>query len=181
MALASVALKSVPRFKVRYSNTLRCIGQNLESMELKAVEIKTHGENYVVQLWNKGVSISMDIEQHYTADDIKQLEIKGREKVRAFPAPPNLLSLSQVLRLAGNYVDRARGRLIRVSWQDQSDKIQSVTIQFEPFNGSRVVQGESQVTTIEELCIHIYKQKKRINASCDKSGHRPFVNVSNSN
>ncbi len=180
MALASVSLKPVPRFKIRYSNALRCIGQNLESMELKAVEIKTHGENYVVQLWYKGISISMDLEQHYNVDDIRQLEINGREKIGVFPAPPDLLSLSQVLRLAGNYVDRTRGRLIRVSWQDQSDKIQSVTIQFEPFNGSRrTEQGEAQVTTIEELCIHIYKQKKRINASSDKAAQRPFVNVSN--
>lgn len=181
MALASVNLKSVPRVKIRYSNVLRCIGQNLESMELKAVEIKTHGENYVVQLWYKGISLSMDLEQHYTVDDIRQLEIKGRE-VRTSTAQPDLLSLSQILRLAGNYVDRIRGRLIRVSWQDQSDKIQSVTIQFEPVSGNRrTEQGESQVTTIEELCIHIYKQKKRINASSDKTAHRPFVNVSNSN
>jgi hypothetical protein len=181
MALVSVSLNPVPRVKVRYSNILRCIGQNLQSMELKAVEIKTHGEDYVVQLWYKGISIAMDIEQHYTVDAIKQLEMKGREKIRAFPAPPDLLSLSQVLRLAGNYVDRMRGRLIRVSWQDQSDKIQSVTIQYEPINGSRTEQGESQVTTIEELCIHIYKQKKRIKTSSDKAAHRPFVDVSNSN
>lgn len=181
MALSSVSLKQVPRVKLRYSNALRCIGQNLESMELKALEIKTHGENYVVQLWNKGISISMDLEQHYTVDALKQLEIKAREKVRAFPAPPDLLSLSQILRLAGNYVDRMRGRLIRVSWQDQSDKIQSVTIQYEPCNGNRMEHGESPVTTIEELCIHVYKQKKRINTSSDKSAHRPFVNVSNSN
>jgi hypothetical protein len=181
MALVSVSLKSVPRSKIRYSNALRCIGQNLESMELKAVEIKTHGENYVVQLWYKGISLSMDLEQHYTLDDIKQLEIKGREKGKAFGASPNLLSLSHVLRLAGNYVDRIGGRLIRVSWQDQSDKIQSVTIQFEPSSGSRGgKQGESQVTTIEELCIHIYKQKKRINASADKAAQRPFVNLSDS-
>lgn len=180
MALSSVNLKQVPRVKFRYSNALRCIGQNLESMELKALEIKTHGEDYVVQLWNKGVSISMDLEQHYTADALKELEIKGREKVRRFPAPPDLLSLSQVLRLAGSYVDRIRGRLIRVSWQDQSDKIQSVTIQYEPFSG-RTEHGDSPVTTIEELCIHVYKQKKRINTSSDRAAHRPFVNVSNSN
>ena len=150
-------------------------------MELKALEIKTHGEEYVVQLWNKGVSLAMDLEQHYTVDALKELEVKGRERVRRFPAPPDLLSLSQVLRLAGSYVDRMRGRLIRVSWQDQSDKIQSVTIQYEPFNGGRVYHGDSPVRTIEELCIHVYKQKKRINASSDKAPHRPFVNVSNSN
>jgi hypothetical protein len=150
-------------------------------MELKALEIKTHGEDYVVQLWNKGVSLAMDLEQHYTVDALKELEIKGREKARRFSAPPDLLALSQVLRLAGSYIDRIRGRLIRISWQDQSDKIQSVTIQYEPFNGGRAEHGDSPVRTIEELCIHVYKQKKRINASSDKNGHRPFVNVLNSN
>jgi hypothetical protein len=180
MALASVNLKPVSRIKFRYSNALRCIGQSLESMELKALEIKTHGEDYVVQLWNKGISIAMDSERHYTTEALKELEMKGRENVRRFPAPPDLLGLSQVLRLAGSYVDRIRGRLIRVSWQDQSDKIQSVTIQYEPFN-ARAERAESTVRTIEELCIHVYKQKKRINASCDKGAQRPFVNVLNSN
>lgn len=181
MVLSSVNFKQVLRVKFRYSNALRCIGQSLESMELKALEIKTHGEEYVVQLWNKGVSLAMDLEQHYSVDALKELEIKGREKVRRFPIPPDLLSLSQVLRLAGSYVDRTRGRLIRVSWQDQSDKIQSVTIQYEPFNGGHTEHRDSPVTTIEELCIHVYKQKKRINTSSDKATHRPFVNVSNSN
>ena len=181
VALTSVNLKPVPRVRFRYSNALRCIGQSLESMELKALEIKTHGEEYVVQLWNKGVSIAMDTEKHYTVEALKELELKGRERVRRFPAPPDLLGLSQVLRLAGSYVDRIHGRLIRVSWQDQSDKIQSVTIQYEPFNGGRAEHPDSPVRTIEELCIHVYKQKKRINASCDKNTHRPFVNVLNSN
>ena len=160
---------------------MRCIGQSLESMELKALEIKTHGEEYVVQLWNKGISLTMDLEKHYTIDSLKELEIKGREKARPFSGPPDLLGLAQVLRLAGSYVDRIRGRLIRISWQDQSEKIQSVTIQYEPFNGGRATRTDSPVRTIEEVCIHVYKQKKRINASCDKTAQRPFVNVLNSN
>src|SRR5512142_2725274 len=180
MALTSVLLKEAPRAKLRYSNALRCIAQSLQSLELKALEIKTHGDSYVVQLWYKGVSLAMDVERHYTAESLKELDIKGREKVRAFPAAPDLLGLSHVLRLAGNYVDRTRGRLVRVSWQYQSDKIQSVTIQYEPLNNGRPAQSESQLTTIEEVCIHVYKQKKRINTS-DKSSHRPFVNVSKNN
>jgi hypothetical protein len=147
-------------------------------MDLKALEIKTHGNAYVVQLWNKGTSLSMDLEQHYTVEDLKQLDINGRQNAGGVPAAPSLLSLSHVLRLAGSYVDRSRGRLIRVSWQDQSDKIQSVTIQFEPRNGDRSGPAELQVTTIEELCIHVYKQKKKISAGSEKTGQRPFVSVS---
>ena len=76
--------------------------------------------------------MAMDLEKHYCPEDLRELEAEGRERRKTLPGPPDLLSLSQVLRLAGNYVDRMRGRLIRVSWQDQSDKIQSITVQWEP-------------------------------------------------
>jgi hypothetical protein len=77
-----------------------------------------------------------------------------------------------------SYVDRMRGRLTRVSWQDQSERIQSVTIQYEPFPAERSEQGESQITTIEELCVHVYKQRKKIVSTADKSGQLPLVNLS---
>src|SRR5258708_7531717 len=143
------SLKQVPQSRTFYSIALRCIGQSLEAMQLKAVEVKSHGDNYVIQAWNKGTSTAMDLERHCTPEDLRKLEIDGRAKRKAFSGPPNLLSLSQVLRLAGNYVDRMRGRLIRVSWQDQYDKIQSVTIQYEPWPVDRREQGEAQTTVIE--------------------------------
>ena len=163
---------------LRYANALRCIGYSVQSKELKALEIKTQGDKYVVQLWNKGTSLSMDLEQQYTVEELKRLETEGRQSASAFAGSSNLLSLSQVLRLAGNYVDKSRGRLIRVSWQDQSDKIQSVTIQYEPLPKDRIGPAELHVTTIEELCIHVYKQKKKISAGSEKAAHRPIVSVS---
>jgi len=162
--------------KMRYASTLRCIGQSLEAMELKSLEIKTHGDDFIVQVWHRGPSMAVDLEKHYSRQDLRNLDAEGREKRKPFAGPPNLLSLSQVLRLAGNYVDRMRGRLLRVSWQDQSGKIQSITVQWEPVipvMGAR----ESQPTSIEELCIHIYKQRKKIPLSSDRQAHRPFVSV----
>jgi hypothetical protein len=55
-----------------------------------------------------------------------------------------------------------------------------VTIQYEPFPVERSEQGESQIATIEELCVHVYKQRKKI-VSTDKSGQRPLVNLSAGN
>jgi hypothetical protein len=177
MANNALNLKQIPPTRTYYASALRCIGQSLESLELKAVEVKTHGDNYIIQAWNKGTSTSMDVERHCSPEDLKKLDIEGKEKRKTFFGPPNLLSLSQVLRLAGNYVDRIRGRLIRVSWQDQSDKIQSVTIQYEPWQLERREESESQTTVIEEICVHVYKQRKRIAAAQDKNSHRPFVSV----
>jgi hypothetical protein len=86
------------------------------------------------------------------------------------------LSLAQILRLAGSYVDRARGRLVRVSWQDQSDKIQSITVQWEPGQSGRDVKLVP-AGTVEELCIHIYKRRKRITMMSERETNRPFVSV----
>jgi hypothetical protein len=68
------------------------------------------------------------------------------------------------------------GRLIRVSWQDQSDKIQSITVQWEPISTDGET-GKSPLTTIEELCMHIYKRRKKINLVSERQAHRPFVSV----
>jgi hypothetical protein len=167
------------RLNLRYAHILRCIGQSLEASNLKALELKAHGDSYVVQGWNRGAPVSKEVDRQYTPDDLKKLEIESATQRKNFPESPNLLSLAQVLRLAGSYVDRMRGRLIRVSWQDQSDRIQSVTIQYEPFPAERSEQGESQIVTIEELSVHVYKQRKKIVSTADKAAQRPMVSVSN--
>ena len=166
--------------RLRYASTLRCFGQFLDGMELKALEVKTHNDDYILQAWNKGTSMAMDLEKHFTLEDILKLEAEKRADRKPFSGPPNMLSLPQVLRLAGNYVDRMRGRLVRLSWQDQSDKIQSITVQWEASQAGRE-KVESQLAVIEELCIHIYKQRKKINLASERQGHRPFVNVGKAN
>lgn len=163
--------------KMRYSSILRCIGQSLEDMGLKSIEVKTHGDNVIVQAWNRGTSMAMDLEKHYTPADLKQLEADGRAKRGPFAGPPNMLSLSQVFRLAGNYVDRMGGRLVRVSWQDQADKIQSLTVQWETVQPEKEAAESHAAKIVDELCIHIYKQRKKINLSSERQAHRPFVSV----
>ena len=64
-----------------------------------------------------------------------------------------------------------RGRLLRVSWQDQSDKIQSITVQWEPIPTGDAAGEVAHSTTIEELCIHIYKQRKKINLALRAQAH----------
>ena len=161
---------------MRYASTLRCFGQFLEGTELKAVEIKTHGDDFIVQAWNRGQSMAMDLDKLFTPLDVQKLEADGHAKRKPFTGPPNMLSLPQVLRLAGNYVDRQHGRLLRVSWQDQSDKIQSITVQWEASPVARE-SSDAQLSVIEELCIHIYKQRKKINLASERQSHRPFVSV----
>jgi hypothetical protein len=69
---------------------------------------------------------------------------------------------------------------LRVSWQDQSDKIQSITVQWEPNQPERE-RSDSTVAVVEELCMHIYKQRKKINLVSERQAHRPFVSVGRAN
>jgi hypothetical protein len=119
--------------------------------------------------------MAMDFEKHYSLEDLRALDAEGRKKRRVPAAPADLLSLAEVLRLAGTYVDRTGGRLIRVSWQDQSDKIQSITVQWEATQEGKTVS--SPLTVIDELCMHIYKRRKKINLLSERQAHRPFVSV----
>jgi hypothetical protein len=174
MSTPAASVTELTPKKMRYSAMLRCLGQCFEEMQLKALEIRTHGSSLVVQAWNRGTSMAMDFEKLYSLEDLRRLDAEGRAKRRPHSRPADLLSLSQTLRLAGNYVDRIGGRLMRVSWQDQSDRIQSVTVQWEPVQPEA---AESQPTLVEELCIHIYKQRKKINLASERQAHRPFVSV----
>ena len=156
-----------------YSHALRCIGQNLEGMDLKSLELKAQGEKFIVQGWSKNTPSTMDVVKQYGPDDIKKMDEQGRAERKTRSMASNLLSLPQVLRFCGSYVDRLRGRLTRVSWQDQTDKIQSITIQFVPHDEDRRARGDSQVAMIEELCIHVYKQRKKMTMGSERLWHRP--------
>ena len=174
MGTSTAAIQALPA-KMRYSAILRCIGQSLEGMEVKSVDIKSHGDDFIVQAWNRGISKGMDLEKHYSPDDLRKLDAEGRQKRKPFIEPPDLLSLSQILRLAGNYVDRMRGRLLRVSWQDQSDKIQAITVQWQA--QSTAEAGAEALAIVEEVCMHIYKQRKKMPLVTERQAHRPFVSV----
>lgn len=143
-----------------YARILRCVGQALDDLNLKAFQVKQQGDLYEVQVWQKGIYSAPEIELRYAPEDLKRLEHEGRKRRRHPPKKPNFFTISQLLRLAGNYLDRVEGRLVKISWQKQADRIQSVTLQYEPLEEQR---GEDKPSaTIEEICLYIYRQKKRL-------------------
>jgi hypothetical protein len=150
-----------------YSRILRCIGQSLEGFDLKAFDLRCQGSVYLLQGVHKGTSTSVDLELQYTPDDIKRLDSEGRKNRQGLSRRANPLTLSQLLRTAGNYVDQIQGRLRRVSWQYQADKIQALTIQYEPSEYERK-EEEHPTSTIDEICVHIYKQRKKIPGTLDR-------------
>lgn len=146
-----------------YSHILRCIGDDLQDLDLKAFELKCEDDFYLFQGWPKGTAISVGIERRYTIDDLIRVENELRKRRQPSSPRANPLNLSQLLRTAGNYVDFVGGHLIRIEWQRQSEKVQSITLQYRTAetedNGKDFSLG-----AIEEICVHIYKERKKMRA-----------------
>jgi hypothetical protein len=160
-------INSQPASEFSLSRILRSIGQNLETLDLKAFEIKSQSGGYLVQGIRKGTSSSVDVELRYTLEDIKRMESEARKSRRGPARRSNLLNLSQILRMGGTYVEHVEGRFLKISWQVQSDRIQSITIQYEPHERERK-KDEYSTSTVDEICVHVYKQRKKLPASFSK-------------
>jgi hypothetical protein len=145
-----------PAVELFYSHILRCIGQSLQEFDLKGFDIKCQDDIYLVQGWQKGNSKSAGVKERYTLEDLRQMAVVESKKRRAGSSRANLLDLSQLLRVAGNYVDFLGARLLRVEWQYQSDKVQCLTIQYEPSD------ADDSPGAIDEICVHIYKERKKM-------------------
>ena len=136
-----------------YSHILRVIGQSLADLELKAFELQSHGDFYLVHGWSKGTSLAVSVDRRYTIEDLERLDAAARQDRR--PASKRaLLSVGHILRTAGNYIDLLGGKLIRVEWQYQSDKVQCLTVQYRA--------PDETDGAIDEICVHIYKEKKKV-------------------
>ena len=146
-------------------------------MDLKAVEVKTHGDDYIVQGWNKGTSMAMDFEKHYSLEDLRTLDAEAREKrgpIRRTAEPAEFIAGSTLR--ATTSIGWAAGLC------GFPGRINQTRFSRLPCSGSRSNRDEARrtsrrSTTIEELCIHIYKQRKKINLASERQAHRPFVSV----
>jgi hypothetical protein len=151
MAVLNLAEK--PQAEFSYSHILRVIGQSLADLELKAFELASQGDVFLVHGWSKGTSLAISVDRRYTMEDVEQLDASARHERRQGSAR-NLLSVAHILRTAGNYIDLLGGKLIRVEWQSQSDKVQCLTIQYQA--------ADEHDGAIDEVCVHIYKEKKKV-------------------
>ena len=151
MAVLNLAEKTQPEFS--YSHILRVIGQSVAALELKAFELQAHDDFYLLHGWSKGTALAVSVDRRYTIADLVQLDADARQERRP-GSKRNLLSVAHILRTAGNYIDLLGGRLIRVEWQYQSEKVQGLTIQYRA--------PDETDGAIDEICVHIYKEKKKM-------------------
>jgi hypothetical protein len=90
---------------VNYAQALRAIGQDLEGKYPRNFNLVIVGDSFVVRGKAGLAPFLRTFELRYTAVDVGRLEREGWAKRINSTGMPDFLSLSQVLRAVGCYVD----------------------------------------------------------------------------
>lgn len=159
--------------------TLRAIGQALESWHLEDFDLESHGEDFIVRGVKRDAPRRLNLSQtfqrlfsrkptgptnfvmlHYTPEEIDRLEKEGQAKRTPSSETPDLSSLSQILRSLGSYVDGKGGRLLEIHRKQLSPVLQSVTLKYQTYQGE-VKEEERETSAVYDLSVHMYMQRKR--------------------
>lgn len=169
-----------------YSQSLRTIGQALQALNVGAFILEKEGNDYLVRIrapseqesarrrfpqnlvekiWGplpsqpKPIPTSQPVDVLcYTPQDIERLEGEGRSKRSNSDKMPDAHSISQGLRVIGNYVTQKRGHLLAVSWFGPSASITYET------TGGRLQHERIGLDSLYDLWVHMYKRRSTRNA-----------------
>jgi hypothetical protein len=157
---------------------LRAIGQALEDLHIEDFSLESDGNDYVVHGKPKRLNTrrekfrtfwgsfqkryfrpedaetidSGSATSRYTSEDINRLEEQHRKRGLAEQKKPDTFGLPELLRLAGNYVDR-KGRLVRLSKFGRQLMLHYLT-----------ERGETRIEDLDiasfyDLSIHLYLKR----------------------
>jgi hypothetical protein len=164
-----------------YSQSLRAIGQALETLTVEAFELETESTEYLVRIesqgspyllpsqrtflrslveavWGSGTAKVNPSPQpardlRYTPADIDWLESEGKAKRGHSDAVPDAHKLSQVLRVIGDHMNRKYARGFVISWSKDS-----VSIEYRTANGMPE-KDSFRVDTLYDLGIRMYMRR----------------------
>ena len=147
--------------KINFSNTLRCIGQDLIRREFKVFDIGIEGDRYQVRGGYEAPTATFPVTIHYTAADIKQLDSTGPEKRGKLPPREDFVNLEQVLRTFGGYLDKIDARLIRLTNSEPHGNSHSYRLEYETPDGDHKFE-EHNTATVYDMCVAMYKRRGRM-------------------
>lgn len=111
-----------------YAQTLRAVGQALETLNLGDFSVEPDGDGYRVtgassvvkdarDLWsvNAPLARAIAMELSYSRGDVERLEREGRIRRATDHGTADSSRLSQTLRVIGNYLTKKSSRLLRLS------------------------------------------------------------------
>lgn len=144
-----------------YAQTLRAIGQDLEGKHPRNFSLLIVGDLHIARGKAGTGPFPRPFELRYTCDDIERLGLEGCAKRINSTGMPDFLSLSQILRAVGCYVDLKNGNLQRASREDQLVTVEYVT------GLSQHNREVYPISALYDLCVRMYIQRSDRTRSMD--------------
>jgi len=157
--------------KINFSNTLRCIGQDLNRRNFKVFDIRIEGERFLARGGYEAPTAASPVTIHYTVADIKQLDSAGPDKRGKLLPPEDFVNLEQVLRTFGGYLDKLEARLIRLTNSEFQRSGHSFRLEYETLEGDRKIE-EHSTSTVYDMCVAMYKRRGRMTGTNGMSRQR---------
>jgi hypothetical protein len=165
-----------------YTQTLRLIGQDLEKLLIGKFELELDKSVFIVRgeivvsesepkssepqpktrffagLWKPKKILPeprvqvQAIERRYTDADLERFAREGRSQSTS-DEKPDFYKPGEFLRVIGVYLDKKRGRLLKLCKDDQQ-----VTFHYETMHGEKLIETQ-RMSVFYDLYIHMCKQR----------------------
>ena len=143
------------------ARVLRVIGQDLEARGLKTFDIRRYHDRYEARCGYQAPPAPTPVTLEYSVAEIEQLYRQGQDKRSENPAALDLLTLSQLLRSFGGYLDSKNITLLRITNNESSGVEGMFKIEGETERGERIVD-ERTAAAIYDMGVSMYKQRGKL-------------------
>jgi hypothetical protein len=153
------------------ARVLRVIGQDLEARGLKTFDIRRYRDRYEALCGYQAPPAPTPVTVEYSLRDIEELEERGQDKRQKDTGAIDLLSLSQMLRAFGGYLDGKNITVLRI-WNSESTGPEVVfKIEGESARGERVLD-ERRASAIYDMGVTMYKQRGKLTGAAQRYAQR---------
>ena len=141
-----------------YASAMRTLGLLLEMRDLKTFDLKCDNSGFRLHAGYQTPPCVTPVELRYSNEELESL---GRENLcnsNDSRKIVDILSLAEMLRGLGSYVDAKQARLLRISNNDANIPAGSVKLEY------TCAEGDSREETIPlssiyDICVHLFKKQ----------------------
>lgn len=153
-----------------YAQSLRVIGQALETLRINAFTLEKDGDKYIVRDWEPSflkrvadeIRATDDVNPTqksgnlliYTNSDAERLETLGRAR-RGSNENPDANTISSGLRLVGDYLDQKKAVSFKIQWSTESARVRFEAASGGPKETSFTMQN------LKDLAVVMYLRRSR--------------------
>jgi len=150
-----------------YSNSLRCIGQSLQSQNIEVFELRSNFNEFRLQCGDPNPPYIGLVNLKLSIDDITILDREGQARRGESSTEIRFNSLPETLRAIGEYIDSKRGGLRRIS-NIYTANFDNPTLESEYENRAGEVQSEIlTLSFVREIAVNMYRKRTRLSNPID--------------